>query len=79
MLESLFNKVAGLKETPRHVLSCEYCEIVNNSNFYRTAPVAPSDNFFFFINPFQVNALLLYALNTQKTDVFRGYGRKQLT
>ena len=39
-LESLFNKVAGLKacifnnkETPTQVFSCEYCEIFKNSFF----------------------------------------------
>ena len=43
MLESLFNKVAGLKscifikkETPTQLFSCEYCEIFKNSFFYRT-------------------------------------------
>ena len=33
MLESLFNKVAGLKETPTQVYSCEYYEIFKNSFF----------------------------------------------
>ena len=45
MLESLFNKVAGLKdskETPRQVLSREYCEIFKNSIFYGTPLVTAS-------------------------------------
>ena len=39
MLESLFNKVAGLqvcnfiKKTPRQVSPCEYCEICKNTFF----------------------------------------------
>ena len=37
VLESLFNKVAGLK-----VISCEHCECYKNSFFYRTPPVAAS-------------------------------------
>ena len=48
MLESLFNKVAGLglqlylKETSTHVFSCEYCEIFDSK-----APVASVDLLFF--------------------------------
>ena len=45
VLESLFNKFAGLnvcifikKETATQMLSCEYCEIFKNSFFYRTPP-----------------------------------------
>ena len=45
VLESLFNKVAGLnvcifikKETATQMLSCEYCEMFKNSFFYRTPP-----------------------------------------
>ena len=37
VLEFLFNKVAGLQ------LSCEYCEIIKNSFFYKTPPVASSE------------------------------------
>ena len=51
MLESLFNKAAGLKvcnfitkETPPQFLSCEYCEIFKNSFLYGTTPVAASKN-----------------------------------
>ena len=32
VLESVFNKVAGL-ETPTQVLCCEYCEIFKNTFF----------------------------------------------
>ena len=49
MLESLFNRVAGLKacnfikkETPAQVFSCEYGEISKNSFFDRTLAVAAS-------------------------------------
>ena len=49
MLQSLFNKVAGIaglqlyhKETPTQVLSCESCEILKNSFFKRTPPLAAS-------------------------------------
>ena len=43
-----FNKVAGLrpatllKNTLAKVFSCEFCEISNNTFFYRTAAVAAS-------------------------------------
>ena len=30
------------KETPTQVLSCEFCEIFENTNFHRTSPVAVS-------------------------------------
>ena len=44
MLESLFNKAAGLlqfyqKETSRQVLSSEICKISKNTFFYRRVPV----------------------------------------
>ena len=47
-----FNKVAGLrqaynfikKETLAQVLSCEFCEISENTFSYRTPPVAASDS-----------------------------------
>ena len=39
VLESLFNKVAGLQ------LFCEYCEIFKNSFFHKTPPVAVSEKF----------------------------------
>ena len=49
MLESLFNKAAGLKvynfietKTPTQVFSCKYCEIFKNSFFDRTPWVAAS-------------------------------------
>ena len=51
------------KETPKQVLSCEYCEIFKNSFFYRTPPVAPSKIrqfctlylcYAFFSKPFKV-------------------------
>ena len=42
MLESLFNKVAGLQ------LSCEYFKIFKNSFFHKTTPVAASEKFINF-------------------------------
>ena len=42
MLESLFNKVAGLR-TPTQMFFCEYCETLRSAFFYRTPPVAASD------------------------------------
>ena len=49
MLESLLNKVAGLrfvtllKNPPTQVFSCEICETFKNTYFHRTLPVAASD------------------------------------
>ena len=47
VLESLFNKVAGLKtcsfikKRPEHrYFSCEICEVFKNTCFYGTPPVA---------------------------------------
>ena len=47
VLESLFDKVAGLnasntKRTPTQAFSCEYWEIFQRSSFYRVPPVAAS-------------------------------------
>ena len=39
MLESLFDKVAGLR-VPTKVFSCEYCKSFKNSFFYGTPPLA---------------------------------------
>ena len=47
-LESLFNKVPGLKfvtllkKPPAQVFSCEICETFKNTYFHRTLPVAAS-------------------------------------
>ena len=50
VLESLFKKVAGLKaysfikkETPAKVFSCKFYEIFKDTFFYRTPPVAASE------------------------------------
>ena len=49
-----FNKVAGLacsfikKVTLAQVLSCEFCKISENAFFYRTLPVAASEDNYFF-------------------------------
>ena len=50
-LESLFNKVEGLKvfnfikkETPPRLFFCEYCEIFRKNFLYGTPPVAASVN-----------------------------------
>ena len=42
MLEYLFDNVAGLKETPTQVLSCENCKSFKDSSFYRTPLVDSS-------------------------------------
>ena len=48
MLESLFNRVEGLKdcnfieEAPTQVFSCEISEIFKNNFFYRMSPLAAS-------------------------------------
>ena len=39
----VFNIVAGLRQALSQVFSCEFCEICNNTLFYRTSPVAASD------------------------------------
>ena len=44
MLESLFNKAAGLQ-----VFFCEYCEIFKSSLFYKTPPVPTSADVLFYI------------------------------
>ena len=50
MLESLINKVAGLKACNSSMFSCEICKIYKNYLFYRTAPVAASEVQFAFSN-----------------------------
>ena len=42
VLEFLFNKIAGLQ------LSCEYCNVFNNSFFHKTPSVAASEKFINF-------------------------------
>ena len=44
VLESLFNKIAGLKETTPQLFSCEYQKIFKNSFLYETSWVAASEN-----------------------------------
>ena len=39
--KKIFNFIK--KETPTKVFSCEFCEIIKNILFYRTPPVADSD------------------------------------
>ena len=39
-----FKKLNFIKKRLQQVFSCEYCEFFKNSIFYRTAPVAASDN-----------------------------------
>ena len=43
VLESLFKKVAGLKETPIQMFSCVICGIFKNTFCYRTRPVVASE------------------------------------
>ena len=54
MLESPFNKVAGLKvcifikkETPTQLFSCEYCEILKNSFFIKHLSRLSVQNWYF--------------------------------
>ena len=55
MMKSLFNKVAGLqawhviKETPKQVLSCEYCEVSKNNYFEEYMQTATSESFAFTV------------------------------
>ena len=57
MLESLFDKVAGLKayiftekETPTQVFFCEYCETIENKHcFYRTPSAHYTFPKFFYV------------------------------
>ena len=59
MLESLFSKVAGRKETPTQVLSYAYCEFFNNIYFQKHLRTAVSDySFTIVIYSFSVVSLL---------------------
>ena len=59
VLESLFNKVVGLK-APTQVFFCEICESFKNIFFHRTPPVDASDYMSRFAKhkPFTTNKLL---------------------
>ena len=58
MLESLFSKVAGRKETPTQVLSYAYCEFFNNIYFQKHLRTAVSDySFTIVIYSFSVVSL----------------------
>ena len=60
MLESLFSKVAGRKETPTQVLSYAYCEFFNNIYFQKHLRTAVSDySFTIVIYSFSVVSLQL--------------------
>ena len=60
MLESLFSKVAGRKETPTQVLSYAYCEFCNNVYFQKHLRTAVSDySFTIVIYSFSVVSLQL--------------------
>ena len=58
IFKPLFNKVAGLLETPTQVLSREICEIFKNIFFYRTPPVAAP----VYISLFTLTCLYLFTL-----------------
>ena len=71
MPEPLFNKDAGLrpeackfikKETLAQVFSCEFCEILKNTFFYRTPPMAASE-YIMIKNKNNNNVSLLLILN----------------
>ena len=60
MLESLFTKVAGRKETPTQVLSYAYCEFFNNIYFQKHLRTTASDySFTIVIYSFSVVSLQL--------------------
>ena len=60
MLESLFSKVAGRKETPTQVLSYAYCEFFNNIYFQKHLRTTASDySFTIVIYCFSVVSLQL--------------------
>ena len=60
MLESLFSKVAGRKETPTQVLSYAYCEFFNNIYFQKHLRTIASDySFTIVIYSFSVLSLQL--------------------
>ena len=60
MLESLFSKVAGRKETPTQVLSYAYYDFFNNSYFRKHPRTAVSDySFTIVIYSFSVASLQL--------------------
>ena len=60
MLESLFSKVAGRKETPTQVLSYVYCEFFNNIYFQKHLRTIASDySFTIVIYSFSVLSLQL--------------------
>ena len=40
------NFIHATKESPKHVFSCENCEIFKNTCFYRTRPVTASDCYY---------------------------------
>ena len=60
MLESLFNKVAGRKETPTQVRSYAYCEFFNNIYFQKHLQTTASGySFTIIIYSFSVVSLQL--------------------
>ena len=60
MLESLFRKVAGRKETPAQVLSYAYCEFFNKIYFQKHLRTTASDySFTIIIYSFSVDSLQL--------------------
>ena len=60
MLESLFSKIAGQKETPTQVLSYAYCEFFNNIYFQKHLRTTASDySFTVVIYSFSVVSLQL--------------------
>ena len=68
MLESLFNKVAGLRawklyEKETELFSFEICEIFKNTFFYRATPMAASE--------ILRQALWLVKYGTDYTDYYR--------
>ena len=65
MLESVFNKVAGMQ------LSCEYLEIFRNSFFHKTPAVVASEKFMNFPgkNQWRRGNRFIFSVNTTEQDI----------
>ena len=66
MLDSLFSKIAGQKETPTQVLSYAYCEFFNNIYFQKHLRTTASDY------SFTVGIYSFWVVSLQLTIVFYG-------
>ena len=91
MLESLVNKASGLKtcnfikkKIPTHVFSYEYCDVFQNSFFYRTPPAAASVKTYLetcqtlMMKLFSVNGLAVDHLSANPTKWSNTLKRRQI-